>query len=322
MSNSVKWEGELVVEWVIEVEGLVKEFNGRRVLHDVTFRVGRGEVFGLLGPNGAGKTTTIKILLGLLEPTSGKALVLGGRLSENRELRSRVGVVLEGDGLFPQLTAYENLEFYARVYGLKSTVERDKRIREVLELVGLYETRNVKVGYFSRGMRRRLALARALIHDPDVHFLDEPTLGLDVEGQALVRGLVTKLSREKGATVLYTSHDLNEVERVCSRVALLVGGRIVASGTVESLVSKFSKPLVEVYFTSIGEALKATKYVRGLNYVVECWCNGKSATILVDGSSDIPKLVDDLVRSGFKVVEARRVKRRLEEVYLELVRKS
>ena len=267
------------MEWVIEVEGLVKEFNGRRVLHDVTFHVERGEVFGLLGPNGAGKTTTIRILLGLLEPTSGKALVLGGRLSENRELRSRVGVVLEGDGLFSQLTAYENLEFYARVYGLKSTVERGKRIREVLELAGLYEARDVRVGYFSRGMRRRLALARALIHSPDVLFLDEPSLGLDVEGQALVRGLVTKLSREEGVTVLYTSHDLNEVERVCSRVALLVGGRIVASGTVESLVSEFSKPLVEVYFTSIGEALKVTKYVRGLNYVVVCWSNGKSATI-------------------------------------------
>jgi len=310
------------VEWVIEVEGLVKEFNGRRVLHDVTFHVGRGEVFGLLGPNGAGKTTTIRILLGLLEPTSGKALVLGGRLSENRGLRSRVGVVLEGDGLFPQLTAYENLEFYARVYGLKSTVERSKRIREVLELVGLYEARDVRVGYFSRGMRRRLALARALIHSPDVLFLDEPTLGLDVEGQALVRSLVTKLSREEEVTVLYTSHDLNEVESVCSRVALLVGGRIVASGTVESLVSGFSKPLVEVYFASIGEALKVTKYVRGLNYVVECWCNGKSATILVDDNLNIPKLVDDLVKSGFKVIEAKRVKRRLEEVYLELVRKS
>jgi len=312
----------LVMEWVVEVEGLVKEFNGRRVLHDVTFHVGRSEVFGLLGPNGAGKTTTIRILLGLLEPTLGKALVLGERLSESRELRGRVGVVLESDGLFSQLTAYENLEFYARVYGLKSAVERDKRIREVLELVGLYEARSVRVGYFSRGMRRRLALARALLHSPDVLFLDEPTLGLDVEGQALVRDLVTRLSREEGVTVLYTSHNLNEVEKVCSRIALLVGGRIVASGTVESLVSEFSKPLVEVYFTSTGEALKVAKYVRRLNYVVECWCDGKSVTILVESNSDIPKLIDVLARSGFKVVEARRVERRLEEVYLELVRKN
>ena len=301
------------MEWVVEVEGLVKEFNGRRVLHDVTFHVGRSEVFGLLGPNGAGKTTTIRILLGLLEPTLGKALVLGERLSESRELRGRVGVVLESDGLFSQLTAYENLEFYARVYGLKSAVERDKRIREVLELVGLYEARSV---------RGRLALARALLHSPDVLFLDEPTLGLDVEGQALVRDLVTRLSREEGVTVLYTSHNLNEVEKVCSRIALLVGGRIVASGTVESLVSEFSKPLVEVYFTSTGEALKVAKYIRRLNYVVECWCDGKSVTILVESNSDIPKLIDVLARSGFKVVEARRVERRLEEVYLELVRKN
>ena len=160
------------MEWVIEVEGLVKEFNGRRVLHDVTFHVRRGEVFGLLGPNGAGKTTTIRILLGLLEPTSGKALVLGGRLSENRELRGRVGVVLESDGLFPKLTAYENLDFYARVYGLRSRIERERRVKELLELVGLYEVRGLKVGYFSKGMRRRLALARALIHDPEILFLD------------------------------------------------------------------------------------------------------------------------------------------------------
>ncbi len=117
------------MEWVIEVEGLVKEFNGRRVLHNVIFHVGRGEVFGLLGPNGAGKTTTVRILLGLLEPTLGKALVLGRRPNESRKLRSRIDVVLEGDGLSSQLTVYENLEFYARVYEYKSTVGRGKRIR-------------------------------------------------------------------------------------------------------------------------------------------------------------------------------------------------
>ena len=309
------------MEWVIEVEDLVKDFNGRRVLYGVSFCVSRGEVFGLLGPNGAGKTTTIKVLLGLLTPTRGRALVLGGSLGEDRELRSRVGVVLEGDGLFSQLTAYENLEFYARVYGLKGVVDKE-RIKEALELVGLYEAKNVRVGHFSRGMKRRLALARALIHDPEILFLDEPALGLDVEAQALVRSLIAKLSKKEGVTVLHTSHDLDEVEKVCSRIALLVRGRIVASDTVENLVSKFSKPLVEVHFTNGSEALKATRRLREMGYVVECWCNGGSATVLMESASNIPELIDDLVGSGFRVVEVRKVRKSLEEVYLELVGKS
>ena len=163
-SELVSDEGGVIMVWVIEVEELVKEFNGRRVLHNVTFYVGRGEDFGLLGPNGAGKTTTIRVLLGLLEPTSGRALVLGRRLSEDRELRGRVGAVLENDGLFPRLTAYENLDFYAKVYGLRNRVDGERRFKDLLELVGLYEVRGLKVGYFSEDMRRRLALARALIY--------------------------------------------------------------------------------------------------------------------------------------------------------------
>jgi len=309
------------MKWVIEVKDLIKEFNGRRVLHGVSFHVSRGEVFGLLGPNGAGKTTTIRVLLGLLTPTRGKALVLGGSLGEDPELRSRIGIVLESDGLFPQLTAYENLEFYARVYGLKDAVD-EGRIRETLELVGLYEAKNVRVGHFSRGMKRRLALARALIHDPEILFLDEPTLGLDVEAQALVRNLIGKLSKKESVTVLYTSHNLDEVERICSRIALLVRGRIVASGTVENLISKFNKPLVEVHFTSSSEALEATRQLRGLDYVAECWCNGEDVTVLMESDLNIPKLIDDLVRLGLRVVEVKKVRRSLEEAYLELIRRN
>ena len=306
------------MRWVIEVEELVKEFNGRRVLHNVTFHVGKGEVFGLLGPNGAGKTTTIRILLGLLEPTSGKALVLGGRPSENRELRNRVGVVLERDGLFPKLTAFENLDFYARVYGLKSKVEREKRIKELLELVGLYEVRRLKVGYFSKGMRRRLALARAIIHNPEVLFLDEPTSGLDVEARVIVRDLVTKLSKREGVTILYTSHDLEEVEKVCSKIALLMKGRVIACDAIESLLTKSSEQLVEVYFIDSGDALRALERLKELDYVLECRRDNEKVIVLVN--SNPFRLLNDLIRMGFKVVEARRMRKSLESVYLELVR--
>ena len=308
------------MRWVIEVEDLVKEFDGRKVLHGVTFRVGRGEVFGLLGPNGAGKTTTIKILLGLLEPSRGKALVLGGRLGRSPGLRGKIGVVMESDGLSPRLTTYENLEFYSKVYGLRDAREREGRIREVLELMGLYEVWGIKVGHLSRGMRRRLALAKALIHSPEVLFLDEPTLGLDVEAQALVRSLVTRLSRGEGVTILYASHNLGEVERVCSEVALLVRGRVVAYGKVERLASELSKPLVEVRFASDSEASKAIRYLRRLDCVVRCWRNGKGVSVLMESASRISELISNLVRLGFKVTETRRVKKGLEEIYLELVK--
>ena len=304
---------------VIEVENLAKEFNGRTVLRGITFHVRRGEVFGLLGPNGSGKTTTMRIILGLLKPTSGKVRVLGGSLADDAKLRSRVGVVLEGDGLFTRLSAYENLDFYARIYGLRDGVERRERIRELLELVGLYDVRNMKVGYFSKGMRRRLALARALIHYPEVLLLDEPTSGLDPEAKAMVRDLVIKLSRGDGVTVLYTSHDLNEVEKVCSRVAVLVKGRIIVQGVLNDLLEECSGQVVEVCFTSSDDASKAFEYLRMLDYVPECRMYGKTVHLVALGS--IRKLLRDLVEMNLGVEEVRRVRRTLEEIYLELVRR-
>ncbi len=309
---------ELRMKWIIEVEELIKKFNGKTILCGITFHVGKGEIFGLLGPNGAGKTTTIRILLGLLKPTSGRALVLGGRLSENKELRSKVGVVLESDGLFPQLTAYENLDFYARIYGLKDGIERERRIKELLELVGLYEVRGLKVGYFSKGMRRRLSLARALIHNPKILFLDEPTSGLDVEARIMVRNLVTKLSRKDGVTILYTSHDLEEIEKVCTRVALLVKGKIITCDSIENLLTKFSQPIIEIYFASISDAIKAMEEIRKLDYVLEYRRINEKVNILLSG--DYSRLLSDLASMGFKIMEIRRVKKSLEKVYLELIK--
>jgi len=305
--------------WVVEVEDLVKEFNGRRVLNEVSFRIGRGEVFGLLGPNGAGKTTTLRIILGLLKPTSGKALVLGGSLNENPELRRRIGVVLEGDGLFLRLSARENLDFYARIYGLRDGVERKRRIRELLELVGLGDVGGLKVGHFSRGMRRRLALARALVHNPEVLFLDEPTSGLDPEARVLVRDLVVKLSRKENVTVLYTSHVLSEVERICNKVALLVRGKIIARGRIDDLTRSFSGHLVEVRFADSSEVSRALRLLKNLDYVLEYSVDSSVVRLIVNG--DCSRLLNDLVGMKVRVEEIRRMRKSLEEVYLELVRR-
>jgi len=308
------------MEYVIEVKDLVKEFKDKRVLHGVSFRVKRGEVFGLLGPNGAGKTTTIRIILGLLKPTSGKALVFGYSLAEHKELRRKVGVVLEGDGLFLRLSAYENLDFYAKIYGLKDRADRARRIREILELVGLYEVRNMKVGYFSRGMRRRLALARALVHNPEALFLDEPTLGLDVEAQVMVQDVVTKLSREEGVTVLYTSHNLDEVEKICNKVAILAGGRIVALDNVNDLLKRPGGYAIEVCFASTYEAMSACKYLRELGYMLKYERNNEKNSIMV--FADPSKVLKDLAKINVEVKEIRRLRRSLRDVYLELVRRE
>lgn len=306
------------MKYVVEVENLTKEFNGRRVLHGLTFHVKSGEVFGLLGPNGAGKTTTIRIILGLLRPTSGKALVFGQQLAKRRDLRRKIGVVLESDGLFRRLSAYENLEFYAKIYGLNNNIERDKKVREALELVGLYEVRNMKVGYFSKGMRRRLALARALIHNPEVLFLDEPTLGLDVESQTMVQDLITKLSRKENVTILYTSHNMYEVEKICTKVAVLVKGKIIALDRVDTLLAKNSKCVVEICFPSANEALNAYEYLRKLGYVVN-WKTKEEKCIVV--FSEPSKLIKELTRVDIRVEEVKKLRRTLEETYLELVRR-
>lgn len=179
---------------MIEIQNLTKDFNGKTVLNGISFEVEEGEIFGYLGPNGAGKTTTLRIILGLLKPTTGEVLVMGKNLGDDEELRKRVGVVLESDGLYDRLTAYDNLDYYAQLYGIS---DRKGRLKQLLEFVELYERRNDKVGDFSTGMKRKLALARSLIHEPDILFFDEPSIGLDPEAQRMVRDLILRLSKEE-----------------------------------------------------------------------------------------------------------------------------
>lgn len=152
---------------MIEVQNLTKKFNGKTILNGINFHVHKGEIFGFLGPNGAGKTTTLRIILGLLDPTSGEALVFGEDIGSNGDLRRKVGILLENDGLYDGLSAYENLDYYAQLYNVP---DRDKKIRNLLDFAGLLERKGDKVGTFSKGMKRKLGLARAMIHDPDVLF--------------------------------------------------------------------------------------------------------------------------------------------------------
>lgn len=218
----------------IKIEGLRKTLGKREVLKGIGFQVERGEIFGYLGPNGAGKTTTIRILLGLLEADAGKVEILGENL-DSEAGRRRVGFLLELDGLYDNMTAWENLEFYARIYRVK-----EGRIGELLERVGLADRAHDMTGTFSKGMRQRLALARALVHDPDVLILDEPTSGVDPTGQIEVREILVGLAKE-GRTVFLSSHNLDEIERICRSVALIAKGEIRLKGELESLRQKMGR---------------------------------------------------------------------------------
>lgn len=306
---------------MIEVQNLTKEFNGKTVLDGISFEVKEGEIFGFLGPNGAGKTTTMRIILGLLKPTSGNALVQGQNLGENEGLRNKVGVLLENDGVYDQLSAYENLRYYAQLYGISDGVERKRRIGELLDFVGLSDRRNDKVGEFSKGMKRKLGLVRSMIHNPDILFFDEPSSGLDPEAQRMVRDLILRLSTEEKRTVFLNSHDLDEVQRVCTKIAILQSGEIKACDTVEHLRRKFSKPIVEITFVDTEESKRALNFISALEYVSECERENATIAVTLKGE-DTSTLLSTLMGAGIKVEEIKKTSKSLEDVYLDIIQRG
>lgn len=303
---------------MIQAQNITKTLNGRTIINEVSFEVEEGEIFGFLGPNGAGKTTTLKILLGLLKPTSGQALVLGKPLGDNDDLRRRVGVLLENDGLYEQLSAYENLKYYAQIYSISDSREK---ITKLLDFVGLSDRTDSRVGDFSKGMKRRLALARSIIHDPDVLFYDEPTSGLDPEAQKMVRDLILYLARERGRTIFLNSHDLDEVQRVCSKIAILQSGEIKAYDTIENLRRKFSTHAVEIALTNEKEAEKALDLLKSLDYVSECERNDVRITTIIN-DVEPSTLLKALMNGSMQVEEVKNVTKSLEDIYMNVVNQS
>ena len=234
---------------IIKVEKLNKSFKNKKVIEDITFSVKKGSVFGFFGPNGAGKTTTLRIILGLIKADSGEALVFNNSFDNLIEKKQKIGVVLENSGSYESLTAYENLKFYSKIYKIENI---EKKIKEVLDIVDLTESKNKKVGEFSTGMKKKLSLARALLSDPEVLFLDEPTTGLDPLAQRDFRELILYLSKNKKVTIFLNTHNLLEAEKICDEIAIIYNKKIKLKGKLKTLLKqKKAKTLEEIYLKTI-----------------------------------------------------------------------
>jgi ABC-2 type transport system ATP-binding protein len=245
---------------IIETEGLTKIYGHQTAVDNLTFQIFEGEVFGFLGPNGAGKTTTLLMFLGLTEPTSGKVQVIGfDPTREPFRVKEKVGYLPENVGFYDDMDARQNLQFIARLNRIPDKISAT-RIEESLKIVGLSEEAKKRVGIYSKGMRQRLGIAEVLIKEPKLIFLDEPTIGLDPDGTNRMLDLIHSLSRDKNMTIFLSSHLLDQVQRVCDRVGIMIKGDLVALGPIEELakkklgVDKEAYTLEEIYMKYFKEA--------------------------------------------------------------------
>jgi ABC-2 type transport system ATP-binding protein len=236
---------------IITVTELVKKFNGVTAVDSISFAVKKGEIFAFLGPNGAGKSTTIKMLTTLLEPTRGRITLNGSNPAKNKDaVRKSFGIVFQDPSLDDDLTALENLRYHAVLYNVSREV-RPRRIEELLKFVELWERRNSLVKTFSGGMKRRLEVARGLLHHPKILFLDEPTLGLDPQTRNHIWSYIRDINQKEGMTVFFTTHYMDEAEKVAGRIAIIDQGKIIAIGSANDLLSRTSTNSLEEAFISL-----------------------------------------------------------------------
>ncbi|HSW85856.1 MAG TPA: ATP-binding cassette domain-containing protein [Candidatus Saccharimonadales bacterium] len=258
-----------MVKTIIGAKGVSKRYGDIVAVDNIDFEVHKGEIFAFLGPNGAGKSTTIKMLTTMLRPSSGELILDGHDVTKERDsARKAFGIVFQDPSLDEELTAYENMALHASLYGIPKSEQKPK-IQELLELVELWNRQASYVKTFSGGMRRRLEIARGLLHEPRILFLDEPTLGLDTQTRNLMWNYVEKLSHEKGMTIFFTTHYLDEAEAVAERIAIIDHGKIVARGTTKELCQQTStKTLEEAYLKLTGTTLRdeASSGNDGLNF--------------------------------------------------------
>jgi ABC-2 type transport system ATP-binding protein len=297
---------------LIIIKNLVKKYGEFYALRGLNFEVNENEIFGLLGPNGAGKTTLIHILATLLKPTEGYAIVNGFNvLHDATKVRESIGVVFQAPSSDDMLTGYENLKVHALLYGIPSK-KREIRISEVLKLVGLEERKNDQVKKYSGGMRRRLEIARGLLHNPKVFFLDEPTLGLDPQSRDIMWTYIKKIVKEENVTIILTTHYMEEADTLCDRIGFITNGRIIALDSPLNLKQEIGGDIVKITFT---DDIHANTDFADFDFVHRVENNGNSVIIYMDEvNSNLHRLVKHL--DDVKSIEY--TKPTLNDVFLKL----
>jgi ABC-2 type transport system ATP-binding protein len=303
---------------VIQTDRLSRHFDKVLAVAQVDLTVERGEVFGLLGHNGAGKTTLVRLLNGLLRSSEGSARVLGyDPVAQGDELRRHTGVLTETPSLYENLTARDNLIFFGTLYGVPAA-DLPARVDTILDLFGLRERAGDKAGQFSKGMKQRLALARTLVHEPDLLFLDEPTAALDPEASRQVTDLIARLSRESGRTVFLCTHNLNEAQRLCDRVAVINKGKLLAVGTPAQLARDLFQGLwVDIRLsTPPDDSIRAGLLL--LPGVLDATLNDRALAVQVRQEDVIPAVVAQVVALGGAIMRVTPREHSLEEIYFRV----
>lgn len=295
-------------EYVIETKGLTKKYNGKRSVSDLNLHIKKGRIYGLLGRNGAGKTTTMKMILNLIDSSAGEVIVFGKSMKKyNNEILPRIGCLIESPGFYPNLTGTENLKIFAELRG----IPKRNAIKESLELVGLKYNDKKLFSQYSMGMKQRLAIALAIMHDPEILILDEPINGLDPIGIAEVRTFIRKLCTEKGKTILISSHILSEIELIADDIGIIDNGVLLEEESLEEL-KNMNKKYIKLVAHNDSKAVKVLEACFNIkNYSVE-----KNGTIKIyDLDLVIPELVRELVKEGIAVEEIRMKEDTLEDYF-------
>ncbi|MEB2281888.1 ABC transporter ATP-binding protein [Lysinibacillus xylanilyticus] len=296
------------MEYIVQTENLSKSFAKEQAVSNINLKIRKGEIYGFLGPNGAGKTTTIRMLLGLMKPSSGTIKIFQKDLKKERiNILAKVGSLVENPSYYPHLTAYENLEALRKILGVPKS-----RIDEVLEIVRLKDVADKKVKGFSLGMKQRLGIAASLLHNPELLILDEPTNGLDPSGIIEIRNLIKRLPEEYGMTIIISSHLLSEIDQMATQVGIVTKGKMIFQDSIEAM-RRFAQPKV---------VIKVSDSEKGWRSLV---ANGikaehKDDLILFDECSDekVAHIVQILVQEGISVYRVEEEKRSLEEIFLQM----
>ena len=294
---------------ILDINNLCKNFGDFTAVNDISLHVNKGDIYGFLGPNGAGKSTTLRMVLGLIKPSKGEILINGENISgSKRKYLNSIGALIEKPDFYKNLSAFDNLKILYKMSRLKNI----NKIKDVLNEVDLWDKRNQKVGGFSQGMKQRLGIAQTLIHDPSLIILDEPSNGLDPQGQADMRSLILKINKEMGITVIISSHILSEIEKISNRMVVINNGQKIVEGNVEELMQN---ELLKVSFKSsdlklIGSFLTNKK----IQYE-----NKNDSIIAQINQENIPQILKQMVESNISISEAKQM-RTLEELFLGLIK--